>query len=243
MRENYTLARLYVEAPLGSEQKLTVRPEQAHKLGTVLRKGVGDKVRVFNGRDGEWRAHITTLSKRACQLEIKDRLRAQISVPDIELLFAPIRKERTRFVIEKATELGVRTLRPILTDRTQHKVRLDKMTAHIIEAAEQTERVDLPLICPPQKLETLLAGWDKNRPLIFADEAGDAGPARTVMARTKAPCAILVGPEGGFTDSERSTLRALDCVRPVSLGPRILRSDTAATATLALWQALSGDWV
>ncbi|HHI88384.1 MAG TPA: 16S rRNA (uracil(1498)-N(3))-methyltransferase [Hellea balneolensis] len=241
MRANYTLARFYVSDELSVAASVKLSPLQAHKLYSVLRKQAGDALRLFNGRDGEWQAEITHISKRDCLVEIKTRLRAQMSVPDIQLLFAPLRKERTRFIVEKATELGVRALRPVLTARTQHKVRLEKMRAYIIEAAEQTERLDLPELFETQTLAGLVEAWEQGRALLFADEAGGP-PAREVLAQTRAPCALLIGPEGGFMDDERQLLRDLDFVRPLSLGPRILRADTAAVATLALWQALSGDW-
>ena len=145
------------------------------------------------------------------------------------------------FITEKATELGVAKFLPILTERTTSKIRMDKMDAHIIEAAEQTERLDIPSFSVPEKLETLLANWDENRILIFADEEGDAQTAAGTLSSINTPCAILIGPEGGFTDKERAYLRAQTYVVPISLGPRILRADTAALATLSLWQALSGD--
>ena len=209
----------------------------------MLRKGEGDAVRIFNGVDGEWRAKITAVSKRAVSLSIKERLRAPEPCPDITLCFAPIRKHRTAFILEKATELGVSFLQPVITARTQFpKLNFKKMRAQIIEAAEQTERLDIPVISEPQKLEVLLKEWDTDRAVIFADEAGDARPAMEVLKTIKGPIAILIGPEGGFTPQERELLRAQNYVTPVSLGPRILRSDTAALSLITLWQAVQGDW-
>ena len=248
MRENYTqktytLPRLYVVAGLSDGETVELEKEQAHYLGNVLRKGEGDAVRVFNGSDGEWRAEIAVVSKRSASIVIKERLRDPQLCPDITLCFAPIRKHRTTFIVEKSTELGVRTLQPVITARTQFpKLNLERMRAQTIEAAEQTERLDIPAVSEPQTLETLLKGWDAQRTLIFADEAGDAKPAQIALESIKGPAAILIGPEGGFTSQERESLRMQKYVIPVSLGPRILRADTAALSLLTLWQARQGDW-
>lgn len=243
MRENYTLTRLYVKAALNGGETVELAKEQAHYLGNVLRKGEGDAVRVFNRLDGEWRAEIAVMSKRSASLVVKERLRAPQICPDITLCFAPIRKHRTAFIMEKATELGVRTLQPVITARTQFpKLNMERMRAQVIEAAEQTERLDIPAISEPQKLESLLKAWDAKRTLIFADEAGGAKPAQTELGSINGPAAILIGPEGGFTPQERESLRAHSCVIPVSLGPRILRADTAALSLLTLWQSAQGDW-
>lgn len=243
MRENYTLTRLYVDAPLAAGANLELPKAQAHYLGTVLRKGEGEAVRIFNGQDGEWRAEISAISKRAATLHISEQLRAPKPCPDITLYFAPVKKHRTAFIIEKATELGASAIMPIITARTQFpKLNLEKARLQAIEAAEQTERLDVPTLHPVQKLDALLGGWDSARTLIIADEAGDASPALTALKDIKGPSAILIGPEGGFTPQEREILRAQDFVKPVSLGPRILRADTAALSLLTLWQAALGDW-
>ena len=215
---------------------------QAHFLAVVMRKKTGDHVRVFNQDDGEWLAEITGLAKRKARVTILENLRQPKSAPDIWLLFAPVKKHPTRMIVEKACELGVSRLWPVRTARTISKINIEKMHTHMIEAAEQTERLDLPKISEPQILAHILAHWDDNRPLIFADEAGDAKSAARVFAKTPAPAAVLIGPEGGFTQGERGLLRAQAYVRPVSLGPRILRADTAAAACLALWQSYCGDW-
>ncbi len=242
MRENYTLPRFYVETDLAAGGRLSLSYGQTHKLTKVLRKNTGAHIRVFNGRDGEWQAEVTQISKREALANITTCLRQYSQVPDLELLFSPVKKEPTRFIVEKATELGARIITPIFTARTQHKIRMDKLHTHIIEAAEQTERLDIPQTRTPVKLMQALSLRDANRPLIFADEAGDALPALTIMRRIKAPVSILIGPEGGFTDEERTALRKHPAVKPVSLGPRILRAESAAIASLALWQAVSGDW-
>lgn len=248
MRENYTqktytLPRLYVEMPLSEGETLDLTKEQAHYLGNVLRKALGDSARVFNGESGEWRAEISAISKRAANLTVMEQLRGPKACPDITLCFAPIRKHRTSFIIEKAAELGVRTLQPIITARTQFpKFNVEKARVQAIEAAEQTERLDIPVVEKPQKLEAMLEDWDAGRTLIFADEAGDAFPALNALKTLKGSAAILIGPEGGFMPQERDLLRGHNFVRPVSLGPRILRADTAAMSLLTLWQAVQGDW-
>ena len=245
MRENYTLPRLYLDAPLKGGADIALDKAQAHYIGTVLRREVGESVRVFNGRDGEWRAQITKIEKKRGALKVTEQLRAQQTSPDIWLCFAPVRKHRNAFIFEKGTELGVACFQPVLTARTQFpKMRMDKDKAQIIEAAEQTERLDIPTVRAGMTLTELLSGWDKNRLLIFADEAGDAPRAREVLSTfsPNTPCAILIGPEGGFTPEERETLRRKECVRPVSLGPRILRADTAALSLLTIWQTYLGDW-
>jgi len=244
MRENYTLTRLYVDAVLRGGEVVELSNAQAHYLGNVLRKAVGDSVRVFNGESGEWRAEISAMSKRAASLTLKEQLRAPKACPDITLCFAPVRKHRTAFIIEKATELGVRTLQPVITARTQFpKFNVDKARAQAIEATEQTERLDIPTINAPVQLLDLTEALRGDYSLIFADEAGDARGAMEALQDINGPAAILIGPEGGFTPQEREMLRAKSYVTPVSLGPRILRADTAALSLLTLWQAVKGDWL
>ncbi len=243
MRANYTLARLYVPQSLTAEASIVLPKEQSHYLSTVMRKSAGDDVRLFNGSDGEYRAQIVDIARKAVTLTLKERLRAPSPAPDIWLLFAPVKKDRTAFILEKATELGVSYVQPVITARTQFaKLRLDRAQSQIIEAAEQTERLDLPELKAPVKLSKLLAKWDKSRRIIYADEAGGGEPALTGLRKTAGPCAILIGPQGGFDESERENLRRQSYVTPVSLGPRILRSDTAAISLLTLWQGVNGDW-
>lgn len=243
MRENYTLTRLYVEGAFSAESSVELPKEQAHYLGNVLRKGEGDAVRVFNRTNGEWRAEIASLSKRSAILAVREQLREPKPCPDITLCFAPVRKHRTAFIVEKATELGARALQPVITARTQFpKFNAAKARLQAIEATEQTERLDIPSIAEPLKLEALLAGWDSKRHLIFADEAGGVASAMQTLPCLKGPAAILIGPEGGFTPQERELLHAQSFVTSVSLGPRILRADTAALSLLTLWQAVQGDW-
>jgi len=243
MRENYTLTRLYVDEPLSQGASLSLSKEQAHYLGAVLRKREGNEIRIFNGQDGEWRSEISAISKRNAELIVREQLRKPKACPDITLCFAPVRKHRTAFIIEKATELGVGILQPVITARTQFpKFNLDKARLQAVEAAEQTERLDIPDIMLPEKLDSLLANWQEARSLIFADEAGDAMPALEALKTLPEPSAILIGPEGGFTPQERESLQSHNFVTPISLGPRILRADTAALSLLTLWQAVQGDW-
>ena len=245
MRENYTLPRLYIDIDLFAGADIALDKAQAHYLGTVLRKSVGDSLRIFNGRDGEWRAEITAIDKKRAALTVAKPLRPHHTCPDIWLCFAPVRKHRNAFIFEKGTELGVSRFQPVITARTQFpKMKLEKEKSQIIEAAEQTERLDIPKVNAGVTLSALISGWDKTRLLLFADEAGDAPRAAEFIANLKSntPCAILIGPEGGFTADEREILREKTYVRPVSLGPRILRADTAALSLLTLWQAHLGDW-
>jgi len=238
MRADYTLPRLYLSQPLRGDIDLS--REQAHYLGTVLRKRVGDRIRVFNGRDGEWAGEVVSADRKSMKLSVMEQLRKSTPVPDIRLLFAPLRKHRTATVLEKATELGVRTIQPVITARTQYpKLNLERARSQIIEAAEQTERLDLPELCAPVALDAV---FDEGRGVLFADEAGDAPMALDTLGAMSLPLDILIGPEGGFTELERDMIRARAKVHPVNLGPRILRADTAAISLLTLVQATIGDW-
>ena len=232
----------YIEDSLTAGAQIALPREATHYLTKVIRKTEGDSVRVFNGVSGEWRAVIETVSKKSTHLVVREELRGPAPAPDITLLFAPVRKHRTAFIIEKGTELGVRRFQPVLTSRTQFpRLNIDKARLQAIEAAEQTERLDVPEIKAVRPLLEVLDAWD-DTPIIFADEAGDAEPAHEVCTKLSAPVAILIGPEGGFTDAEREELRAMKNVHPVTLGARILRADTAAIALLSVWQSVSGDW-
>ena len=242
MRQNYTLPRLYVPDNLAADTHIDLPREQAHYLTNVIRKSVGDAVRIFNGAGGEWRAEIETVGKKSAQISVSEQLRAPQKTPDVTLLFAPVRKHRTAFIIEKGTELGVRSFQPTLTARTQFpRLNVEKVKLQAIEAAEQTERLDIPEVLDAKPLLDILTAWG-DMPLIFADEAGDAQAARQVCEGISAPVGFIIGPEGGFTDAERAELRGMENVHPVTLGPRILRADTAAIALLSVWQSVSGDW-
>ncbi|HYD87264.1 MAG TPA: 16S rRNA (uracil(1498)-N(3))-methyltransferase [Vitreimonas sp.] len=283
--------RLMIEETLGPGAEIALEEGQARHVGTVLRLDAGDAVRVFNARDGEWRARVSGKSKRGMNVRVEEKLRQPRAAPDLELLFAPVKRHATDLIVEKATELGVARIRPVITQRTiAETVRVDRLAAIAREAAEQTERFDAPEIFEAVSLARALDGWDAARPLIYADEAGDdesapwggergrgvplldalkTSPLAGEVAakrpeggrsneqapeRLNAPhppnpaprggggVALLIGPEGGFTPEERRMLRGLAYVVPVSLGPRILRAETAVIAALSVIQSAWGDW-
>jgi 16S rRNA (uracil1498-N3)-methyltransferase len=250
------MIRLFVTAPLQEGAVLTPSPEQSRYLVSVMRQGVGDAILVFNGEDGEWRAVVSVVSKRGCQLTVETLTREQAFPPDLDLIVALVKRTRLETVIEKAAELGAARVRLVTTQRTNaDHARLPRLQAIAMEAAEQTGRLDVPAVLDPAPLGKLLDGWEPGRRLMFCDEAGDdpdapwggsEGRARPVIeALADQPCgpfAVLIGPEGGFAPAERERLRGLPFVVPVTLGPRILRADTAAISALTLWQASLGDW-
>ncbi|HSV29011.1 MAG TPA: 16S rRNA (uracil(1498)-N(3))-methyltransferase [Candidatus Omnitrophota bacterium] len=236
--------RLHVAADLAAGVALTLPKEQSHYLANVMRARVGEAVAVFNGRDGEWRAMVEAVAKNAVTLAVAAQTRPQATEPDLWLLVAPIKKDRVDLVAEKAAELGVSALWPVFTRRTvMSRVNTERLAAHMIEAAEQCERLTIPELREPVALDKALAGWDAGRILLFLDESGAGAPIADMLATLPAgPLAVLVGPEGGFDDHERALLATLPFARPVSLGPRILRAETAAIAALAVVQAVRGDW-
>lgn len=236
--------RLYVDSPLGEGQAVGLDHERAHFLRHVLRLDKGDVVAVFNGQDGEWLAAIDGFGKGWCSLTVTVQRRLQAAGPDLWLLFAPIKRGRIDFVAEKASELGVSRLWPVFTRRTDpNRVNTDRLRANAIEAAEQSERLTVPEMADPLPLDKALAGWPAERTLYLCAEAGNVRPiAEAVRDRPRGPAAFLIGPEGGFAQSELDEICKLPFVVPVGLGPRILRADTAVVAALACWQALAGDW-
>lgn len=237
------IARLFVDQPLHAQQAVSLPDAQSKYLLRVMRLSEGAQVRVFNGADGEWRCRLS-IDRKTALLTPEIQIREQSAGPDLTLLFAPIKKARTDFIVEKATELGVSCIQPVITDYTQsQRVRTDRMHLLAIEAAEQTERMDLPEIQDAAALMQTLASWDRDTPLIFCDEGGDAAPlaARANQLANK-PAGLLIGPEGGFSPKERERLRALEFVIPITLGPRILRAETAVVSALTLWQSVVGDW-
>jgi 16S rRNA (uracil1498-N3)-methyltransferase len=235
-----SLPRLFVDRPLSAGLALDLDGPPANYLGTVLRLGPGEQVKLFDDRSGEWLAEIEDTARKRVSLRVGARLRPREPVPDLWLLFAPIKRGRIDWLAEKATELGAARLVPVLTSRTiVERVNIERLRAHAIEAAEQCERTALPELAEPQKLDRLLRDWPKGRALYFADEAGGAPLAK---AAAPGPAAILIGPEGGFTDEERAAIGAVPQARAVSLGPRILRADTAAIAALSIWMSAAGDW-
>jgi 16S rRNA (uracil1498-N3)-methyltransferase len=237
------MIRLYVTFDLAAGAPVALDGDQSRYLVAVMRREVGDEVALFNGRDGEWRARISAVAKRATQLVVEERLRPQDGGPDLDLVVALVKRTRLETIVEKAAELGARRVRPVVTARTNAETaRVARLQAIAMEAAEQTGRLDVPEIAEPVKLEALLKGWEAGRRLLFCDEGGDAAPVLKALAEAQAgPWAILIGPEGGFSPEERARLRALDFAVPASLGPRILRADTAAISAMALWQAALGD--
>ncbi len=248
--------RLHVEDQLAAGARVALDEGQSRKLAQVLRLGLGAGVRLFNARDGEWRAEIAEKDKRGLALIVRAHLRAPTLTPDLDLLFAPLKRDATDLVVEKATELGVRRLRPVITARTiAETVRLDRMDLIARSAAEQSERFDIPETLAPVPLAKALDAWEEGRTLVWADETGDdpnqpwGGARRSArpigaLAHADAPAklALLIGPEGGFTPEEARLLRAYPFVVPVGLGPRILRAETAAIAALAVLQSRRGDW-
>mgnify|MGYP003624321986 FL=1 len=233
--------RLYVDAPLGQGQTVPLNRDQAHYLFGVMRQAVGGAVLLFNGRDGEWRAEIAQAGKRGGELACVTQTKPLQMPPDLWLMFAPIKKARTDFIVEKAAEMGAARIVPVMTEFTNAgRIQRDRLQAHAVEAAEQCGGTYVPEVTEAQKLGRMLDGWDPARRILFCDEAlaGDAPDLPTEAG----PWAILIGPEGGFSDSERKRLRGLDFAHPVALGPRILRADTAAVAAMTLWQRALGDW-
>lgn len=242
----HSAPRLYVDVELYDGAEIKLDGSHAHYLLKVMRVKVGQPVKLFDDRTGEYLAHVTALGKRDLILLIDGRTREREQVPGLWLCAAPIKKDRFNWIAEKVTELGVDKMIPVQTARTQNtQIKPDKLRAHMIEAAEQCERTSLPSLDPLVKLEALLGGWPVERHLFFADEriheTGEGGFLRALVAHD-GPAAILIGPEGGFSDEENTMIRKLPQSIPVSLGPRILRADTAAVAAISLWMAGRGDW-
>ena len=233
--------RLFVEAELGQGVALTLPAPASHYLSGVMRLGVGDTVRLFDDRSGEWLARLESVGRKAVSVVCETHLREREAVPDLWLCVAPLKRGRIDWTAEKACELGVARLLPVLTRRTVvDKLNLDRLRAHMVEAAEQCGRTALPELAEPVTLAALLRDWPVRRTLVFADETGGIPLAQ---AARPGPVAILIGPEGGFTSEERDLIRAVPGAVGVSLGPRILRADTAAAVAVGVWQALAGDWV
>jgi len=239
------MIRLFVPDDLTAGRPVALSAAQSHYLRDVMRRSAGDDVVLFNGRDGEWLSTIAATGRRAAEVTPRERTRPQTHGADLELVVALVKRARLETIVEKATELGVRRIRLATTRFTQaERTNVGRLSAIAVEAAEQTGRLDVPEIAGPARLDAILDTWPPDRRLIFCDEAGDAPPMLEVIAPTTSAMAasILIGPEGGFAPDERAKIRALRSVIPVSLGPRILRADTAAIAALSLWQAALGDW-
>ena len=242
-RYDFTTPRLFVTGALVPGAEITPAPGQAHYLINVLRLKVGGRVLLFNGADGEWLAEIAQCHKRACTLSVLSRTRAQTQPCDLHYLFAPLKRARLDYLVQKATEMGASLLQPVMTARTvSDRVNLERMRANVVEAAEQCGILSVPEVRAPVNLAEAMAGWDNARRLILCDEDAAPGDPLAVLAKlTPGPLAVLIGPEGGFTEQEREMIRAKPFVTAISLGPRILRADTAGIAALALVQAALGD--
>ena len=235
-----SLTRLFVEGPLTEGAALSLDGPQANYLANVMRMATGDELLVFDGRSGEWLARIEESGRKRVALSIVTPTRSQEAVPDLWLAFAPIKKGRVDWLVEKAVELGISRLVPVITARTiVDRLNLERMRSHIVEAAEQCGRTALAVIDEPVKLDAFLRQRDTTRTLYFADETGGDAAAAAFGA---GPATILVGPEGGFTSEEAAAIRAGEHTRGISLGPRILRAETAALAAVAAWMAAVGDW-
>lgn len=237
--------RVFLDHTLAPEQTVPLDPDTANYLFAVMRLPAGAVISVFNGRDGEWDAAVAPQGKRGGTVTLQAQTRPQAMPPDLWLLFAPVKKARTDFIVEKAVEMGVARICPVVTDWTNaERVNVDRLQAHAREAAEQCGAIFVPPVDQPARLAAVLDRWG-DRPLWFCDEAlaGQGGrPAPAVGASGGAAGAVLIGPEGGFSPAERNRLRAAPFAVPVALGPRILRADTAAVAALTLWQMTQGDW-
>ena len=237
------MIRLHIPQPLSTGAPVAPTLDQSRYLTQVMRLKAGDDLLVFNGRDGEWRASVAEVLKKGVVLRAEEQVRPQTYGPDLELIVAVVKKARVETIVEKAAELGARRVRLVLTHRTNaDRLRLDRLDAIAEEAAEQTGRLDVPAIDDPVRLDALLDSWEPGRRLMFCDETGGAPAVAALQGAGEGPWAILIGPEGGFSPEEGERLRSLPFTSAVSLGPRILRADTAAIAAMTLWQAAVGDW-
>lgn len=246
-RTHKSLPRLYLDTPLAAGGRIALERDHTNYLLTVLRMKAGEAVVVFNGRDGAWLTRIADDHRKGAVLETVVQTEHQTPKSDLWFGFAPLKTGRLDYLVQKATEMGAGVIQPVITQFTQvSRLRTDKLGANVIEAAEQCEVLSVPTLAPETDLSTLIADWRHThglRRLIFCDEAAPShSPARTLGDLEGLPVGILVGPEGGFSEAERNLLLAQDFVVPISLGPRILRADTAAVAALAVVQAIIGDW-
>ena len=238
-----TKIRLFVDSKLTNGQHVDIKEEQSRYLSSVMRLDVGDKILLFNGKDGEFVAQLQKVGKKSVEVKVLEQTREFVGAEDIWLMFAPIKKDRTDFVIEKATELGVKKIIPTITRYTiTDKAKKERFEAQAIEASEQSRRLDVPEIDNAVKLEDVLQNWDESRTLFFMDETGKGRSAIEEFSAHKGKAALLIGPEGGFAEEELENLRSKSYAQAVSLGPLILRAETAVAAALSIWQATAGSW-
>ena len=244
MRANYKIQRLFVPQDLAADAVFEATPEQSHYLTHVLRMAEGAELLVFNGRHGEWLARVAAKAKKAVRLETVEQTRPQPPAPDLVYCFAPLKVGRLDYLVQKAVEMGAGVLRPVMTQHVQGKITsIERLEANVIEAAEQCGILSIPTVEKPRRLEDVLAEWDPGRRIVFCDEGHETNnPLDVLKTVTERKLALLIGPEGGFSDEERQLLRSLPFVTAIPLGPRILRADTAAVAAMAVLQASIGDW-
>ena len=243
-RYDFTTQRLYVVADLSPNTMIEMDRAHANYLLNVLRMKDGDKVLLFNGRDGEWLCEVSPKGRKSCELHVLTQTRTQPAPYTLHYIFALLKKSRLDYMVQKAVEMGAGVLQPVITTHTQYsKLNLERLNANVVEASEQCGILNIPKLKQPMKLDNLLESWDDNCPLIYGDEHEEqSNSLDTLNALNGKSLALLVGPEGGFSPQEREQLRAMPCVYPISLGPRILRADTAAVAAMAVIQAIAGDW-
>ncbi|WP_440981283.1 16S rRNA (uracil(1498)-N(3))-methyltransferase [Shinella sumterensis] len=244
MRANYRMQRLFVNDALAADQPFEASKDHFHYLTNVLRMGEDDAVLLFNGRDGEWRATLSFPTRKRLVLTPVEQTRPQPAPCDLHYLFAPLKVGRLDYLVQKAVEMGAGVLQPVMTQHVQGKItNLERLEANAVEAAEQCGILAIPRVAAPRKLDDLISDWPRDRRIIFCDEGhGSQNPLAVLRDIKERKLALLVGPEGGFSDEERALLRGLDFVTPIPLGPRILRADTAAVAAMAVIQAAIGDW-
>ena len=244
MRANFRLQRLFIDALLQAGAAIAADPDQFNYLANVLRMEDGAEVLLFNGRDGEWLAHVTFPTRKKIVLVAQELTRAQTPMPDLHYLFAPLKVGRMDYMVQKAVEMGAGVMQPVMTQHVQGKITsMERLRANVTEAAEQCGVISVPDLRDPKKLRDVLDHWDPTRHLLFCDEGAETNnPLPALQALKGQPVALLIGPEGGFSEEERQHLRSLAFVTAIPLGPRILRADTAAVAAMALVQATLGDW-
>lgn len=244
MRANFRLQRLFIDQPLKQDRTLDLEREQANYLLNVLRLKDDCQLLVFNGEDGEWLTNLKQEGRKKAGLTLVEQTRAQPEPSDLVVLFAPIKVGRLEYMVQKMVEMGAGTILPVFTDHTQlHKINEKRLSANILEAAEQCGVLSIPVLKPAMKLSQLLSDWDETRQIIFCDEGTETNnPLSQLRTQSTEKFALLIGPEGGFSAQERETLQSLNHVTPIPLGPRILRADTALVAAMAVLQATIGDW-